>query len=60
VRRADLIVALEAGRITEIGTHEALVDRPDGVYARLYALQAFDDRRRDATGVPQETPEVSS
>ena len=44
VRRADLIVALEAGRVAELGTHDSLVDRPDGVYARLYALQAFRDR----------------
>jgi subfamily B ATP-binding cassette protein MsbA len=46
VRRADLIIALERGEIAEIGTHEQLVDRPGGVYAKLYALQAFTDRRR--------------
>jgi subfamily B ATP-binding cassette protein MsbA len=44
VRRADLIVALDEGRIVEIGTHDELVARPGGVYAKLYALQAFDDR----------------
>jgi subfamily B ATP-binding cassette protein MsbA len=44
VRRADLIVALEKGRVAEVGTHETLVNKPDGVYAKLYALQAFDDR----------------
>ena len=44
VRRADLIVALDKGRVAEIGTHDQLVNRPDGVYAKLYALQAFDDR----------------
>jgi subfamily B ATP-binding cassette protein MsbA len=44
VRRADLIVALEKGRVAEVGTHDTLVNRPDGVYAKLYALQAFDDR----------------
>ena len=46
VRRADLIVALEKGRVAEIGTHAELVDRPNGVYARLYALQAFEERDR--------------
>jgi subfamily B ATP-binding cassette protein MsbA len=46
VRRADLIVALEKGHVAEIGTHDDLVNRPGGVYARLYALQAFDDRGR--------------
>jgi subfamily B ATP-binding cassette protein MsbA len=44
VRRADLIVALEKGRVAEVGTHDTLVNHPDGVYAKLYALQAFDDR----------------
>jgi subfamily B ATP-binding cassette protein MsbA len=48
VRRADLILALEAGRIVETGTHEELVARPAGLYAKLYALQAFDDRQAGA------------
>jgi len=42
VRSADFIVALEKGRIAEIGTHEELLDRPQGVYAKLYALQTFE------------------
>jgi ABC-type multidrug transport system fused ATPase/permease subunit len=44
VRRADLIVALEDGRVAELGTHDTLVERPGGVYSKLYALQAFRDR----------------
>jgi subfamily B ATP-binding cassette protein MsbA len=44
VRRADVIVALEEGHVAEVGTHEELVGRPGGVYAKLYALQAFDER----------------
>jgi subfamily B ATP-binding cassette protein MsbA len=44
VRRADLILALEGGRVAEIGTHDELVGRPGGVYAKLYALQRFDER----------------
>jgi ATP-binding cassette, subfamily B, bacterial MsbA len=47
VRRADLIVALEKGEVAEVGTHEELVSRPNGVYAKLYALQIFDERDRD-------------
>ncbi|HET7696725.1 MAG TPA: ABC transporter transmembrane domain-containing protein [Vicinamibacterales bacterium] len=41
VRRADAIVALERGRVAEIGRHEELLARPAGVYAKLYALQIF-------------------
>jgi subfamily B ATP-binding cassette protein MsbA len=47
VRRANLIIALEKGQVAEVGTHEQLVDRPGGVYAKLYALQAFTERRRE-------------
>ena len=50
VRRADLIVALEGGRVAEIGAHDDLVGRPGGVYAKLYALQRFDDS--DTNGEP--------
>ena len=45
VRRADAIVALERGRVAEIGRHDDLLARPGGVYAKLYALQLFDQRR---------------
>jgi subfamily B ATP-binding cassette protein MsbA len=48
VRRADVIIALEKGRVAEIGTHDELVSRPDGVYAKLHALQSFDDAGRQA------------
>ena len=44
VRHADLIVALEDGQVAELGTHDTLIDRAGGVYARLHSLQIMDER----------------
>ncbi|WP_188267912.1 MULTISPECIES: ABC transporter ATP-binding protein [unclassified Streptomyces] len=53
VRRADLIVLIEDGRLAERGTHEELM-RLGGSYARLFALQA--EAYRDAPAVAQVLP----
>jgi len=60
VRRADAIVALEKGRVAEIGRHEELLARPAGVYAKLYALQIFDERQQAEPGDPALTPQQPS
>ncbi len=54
VRRADKIVALERGRVAEIGRHDELLARPGGVYAKLYSLQLFDREPESQTAVGQE------
>jgi subfamily B ATP-binding cassette protein MsbA len=51
VRRADAIIALERGRVAEKGRHDELLARSGGVYAKLYALQLFDQRREPAQAV---------
>ena len=45
VRRADAIIVLDRGVVREIGRHDELLARPNGAYARLYALQMFEDSR---------------
>jgi subfamily B ATP-binding cassette protein MsbA len=45
IQRADVIIVLDRGRIAEVGRHDDLLARPDGVYAALHAMQ-FAERRR--------------
>lgn len=39
VRDASRIIVMERGQIAESGSHADLVQRPDGLYARLHSLQ---------------------
>lgn len=40
IRKMDRILVIDEGNIIEDGTHEALIKKPDGLYARLWSLQA--------------------
>jgi subfamily B ATP-binding cassette protein MsbA len=59
VRRADAIIVIERGRVAEIGHHDELLQRPSGVYAKLYALQIFDTRTTPPATVAGRVPSVS-
>ena len=53
VRKADVIVVLEQGKISELGSHKELMELA-GTYARLYKMQAESyqsegDQRTDAS-----------
>jgi subfamily B ATP-binding cassette protein MsbA len=42
VRNADRVVVVHDGRIAEMGRHDELMAREDGIYRRLAALQMLD------------------
>jgi ABC-type glutathione transport system ATPase component len=64
LRRADMILVLEDGRLTQSGTHAELVHRP-GPYHETALLQIMDlgentDERREARGEGQSGVETSN
>jgi ABC-type multidrug transport system fused ATPase/permease subunit len=40
IRNADQVFVLHNRRIVESGTHDQLIKKPGGFYARLYGMQA--------------------
>jgi ABC-type protease/lipase transport system fused ATPase/permease subunit len=46
VKKADVVIVLEAGRVTQIGTHEELMRQP-GHYREIAAAQLQGDDGQD-------------
>lgn len=42
IMNADLIIVLDHGRIAEMGNHEALMQKENGIYKRIYTIQMSD------------------
>ena len=40
IRKMDKIVVIDGGKIVETGTHEELLEKEDGLYKKLWTLQA--------------------
>ena len=47
VRHAHRIVALDKGRLVEMGSHDELVKRPKGLYAHLWRMQTAQPMHSD-------------
>lgn len=41
IQHADLIIVMDDGRIVETGSHDELMNRPDGFYRKLHSFQAI-------------------
>eukprot|EP01138_Halocafeteria_seosinensis_P015347 gb/GECG01015663.1/.p1 GENE.gb/GECG01015663.1/~~gb/GECG01015663.1/.p1 ORF type:complete len:1320 (+),score=211.29 gb/GECG01015663.1/:1-3960(+) len=50
VRNCDRIFAFDGGKLVESGTHNELLDKPDGLYRKLYRLQGGDDVEESEEG----------
>ncbi len=51
VRNADKIAVIDGGRVVELGTHDELNARADGLYRRLSSLQFGDTEPRKEPGL---------
>lgn len=55
IMQADKIIVLDQGRVIEQGTHEELLQLPNGAYAYLHALQLGGHAMDDDPNNPQES-----
>jgi subfamily B ATP-binding cassette protein MsbA len=41
IQNADKIIVIDEGKIVEAGTHNELMEKPDGYYRKLHGFQAI-------------------
>lgn len=58
VKQADLVMVLEQGRITQLGTHAELMER-EGHYRTIAEAQLYGDEARDEEAEPSHMRRVS-
>jgi len=58
IRDCDRIISLREGRIVEEGSHKELITRPDGVYGKLWRMQAASSAHAAAPAA--ESPGLAS
>jgi ATP-binding cassette subfamily B protein len=46
LRNADRLLVMERGKVAELGTHDELMERPEGVFRRLVEMQTEVNRLR--------------
>jgi ATP-binding cassette subfamily B protein len=51
LRNADRLMVMEKGKVAELGTHDELLSKPEGVYKRLVDMQQAVNKLREETVV---------
>jgi ABC-type proline/glycine betaine transport system ATPase subunit len=51
IRHAQQIVVMDQGCVAEVGSHEELIAKPDGLYSRMWAMQVHGAASSGSQGV---------
>lgn len=51
VKHADQIIVMDRGRVAELGTHEALLEKPDSIYNHMWQMQTSGNSSSNLHGI---------